>query len=433
MDLKVLHEKRAALLKERDTLLAKEQLTDDDIARDDKLAADIESVTSHINRVEKAKTEKARQFAIVNPTAPKSEDIEVAEPGFVKDPKKGFSTPKEFFNQVIKANQDGRVDDARLRYLTPKSAAGSDENMVSNDAYGGFLLPEGFSPNLLTIADESDPFAGRTTSVEMQVPELTIPARVDSNHSTSVAGGVTVSRKPETVEPSVSRVEFEKVRLTAHELVGASYATEQLIRFSPLSFVSILQASFAAAFRAKHADEMLNGSGTNGEFLGIVNAPCTVAQAAEGSQTAATIYYQNVVNMRSRVWGYGNAIWVANHDTLPQLMTMNFTSSAIAPIWQPSLREDHPDMLLGRPLFFSEYAATLGTVGDIGCYNLSQYLEGNLMSLESAESIHVRFLARERTFRFSLMNAGAPWWRSALTPAKSSVTLSPFVTLATRA
>jgi HK97 family phage major capsid protein len=303
--------------------------------------------------------------------------------------------------------------------------------MVSNDAYGGFLLPEGFSPNLLTIADEEDPFAGRTTPVDMQVPDIKIPARVDSNHSTSVAGGVTVSRSAETIDATATRLEFEQVRLEAHELVGASHASETLLRFSPMSFISILEASFAAAFRAKHVDEILNGEGGS-EFVGIVNAAATVSQAAEASQTAATIYYANIINMRSRLYGYQNAIWVANHDTLPQLMTMNFTASAIAPIWQPSAREDKPSMLLGRPIFFSEYCATLGTVGDIVCANMTQYLEGTLMPLESAESIHVRFLARERTFRFVLMNCGAPWWRSALTPAKSSTTLSPFVVLATR-
>jgi len=51
---------------------------------------------------------------------------------------------------------------------------------------------------------------------------------------------------------------------------------------------------------------------------------------------------------------------------------------------------------------------------------------------QSAESVHVRFVNHERTFKFWLRNAGAPWWRSALTPNKSSVTLSPFVTLAAR-
>jgi hypothetical protein len=53
--------------------------------------------------------------------------------------------------------------------------------------------------------------------------------------------------------------------------------------------------------------------------------------------------------------------------------------------------------------------------------------------LQSAESLHVRFEYNERTFRFTMRNDGRCWWRSAITPKKSSTTLSPFVTLAARA
>ena len=62
----------------------------------------------------------------------------------------------------------------------------------------------------------------------------------------------------------------------------------------------------------------------------------------------------------------------------------------------------------------------------------SQYLEGYRQDMQMAESIHVRFLNHENTFKFWVRNDGAPWWRSALTPHKSSDTLSPFVTLAAR-
>jgi hypothetical protein len=65
--------------------------------------------------------------------------------------------------------------------------------------------------------------------------------------------------------------------------------------------------------------------------------------------------------------------------------------------------------------------------------NWSQYLEGTLQGLQSDESIHVRFLANERTFRFYLRNDGRGWWKSALTPRKGANSLSPFVGLAERA
>ena len=45
--------------------------------------------------------------------------------------------------------------------------------------------------------------------------------------------------------------------------------------------------------------------------------------------------------------------------------------------------------------------------------------------------MHVRFLENETAFRVTMMNAGAHWWRSSLTPVNGSA-LSPVVYLQTR-
>ena len=91
-------------------------------------------------------------------------------------------------------------------------------------------------------------------------------------------------------------------------------------------------------------------------------------------------------------------------------------------------------MLDGRPAYSTEYTQTLGTAGDIVLANWSEYLEGILTpDIQSAESIHVRFVNHERAFKFWIENCGTPWWKAALTPKRSTQTLSPFVVLATRA
>jgi hypothetical protein len=86
-------------------------------------------------------------------------------------------------------------------------------------------------------------------------------------------------------------------------------------------------------------------------------------------------------------------------------------------------------MLLGRPVYFTEFAETKGKKGDLILGAWSQYLEGTYQGEGRAESIHVRFLEHERVFKFWLRNAGAPWWNASLTPKKSAETLSPFVVL----
>ena len=89
--------------------------------------------------------------------------------------------------------------------------------------------------------------------------------------------------------------------------------------------------------------------------------------------------------------------------------------------------------LMGRPVIPVEYCATLGTVGDIILVDLDQYVMIDKGGIQSAQSMHVRFVNAEQTFRLTYRVDGQPAQRAAITPFKGSNTLSPYVTLATRA
>lgn len=317
--------------------------------------------------------------------------------------------------------------------FTPRSvlaAAGSDEQGGYQDRYGGFAVPNTLLPGVMQVGFEGDPTAGRTQSVPMSTPSVEILARTDKDHTTSVSGGFTVSRRPETAAANASRMEMEKITLKATSLFGLAYATEEILVDSPISFAAIIDTGFRTQFPAHLLNEKIRGGGGN-EFLGYLNSPAKVQVAKETGQAADTIVAQNVINMAARLWGDG--VWIANHDTRPQLAVLSIavgTSGVL--LYQPSTQQGFPDMLWGKPVFYTEFASKLGDEGDLGLVNFSQYLEGLYQPLQSAESVHVRFVNHERAFKFWLRNAGAPWWRSALTPAKSAQTLSPIVTLAAR-
>lgn len=354
------------------------------------------------------------------------------------DPTRGFRSPREFLLAVMRASA-GPTDE-RLRPLFIGSSptldrfltAGNDEARGNSDPSGGFLVPEAFSPRVLTISPESDPTSGYCQMLPMGSSRLRIPARVDKDHRTSVAGGITVTRRPETIAALTSQLVMQQVVLEAYTLLGASFATEELLMDSPAAFVQLLEMSFSQAMSAQIIKEKLTGTGV-GEYLGVLVSPCLVTVTKETGQAAGTLVYENVIKARSQCWGYGQAIWLANHDTMPQLMLLNQSvGTGGVPVWQPSAREDAPDMLLGRPLVFSEYVPSLGSVGDLLCGNWSQYLEGIYQPLLTAESVHVRFLNHERAFKAWTRNAGAPWWTSSLTPAVSSKPLSPFVAIQAR-
>lgn len=373
------------------------------------------------------------------------------------DPQRGFSSHREFFLSVIDnsglrdraqvaderlaplavADREDKQASGELAFLlpsafAPQAAAGSDEQGTYSDPHGGFAVPTSRAPGMLSVGFEGDPTAGRTRNIPMATPAIEIMARTDKDHSTSVAGGFTVTRRPETAAATVSRMELEMITMKAASLFGLAYTSEELLTDSAVSFAALIDAGFRSQFGAHILNEKIRGGGGN-EYLGYLNSPAKIAVAKETNQVADTIVAANVIKMAARCWGFGNSVWVANHDTRPQLAVLSIAvGTGGVLIYQPSARDGFPDMLWGRPVLYTEYASTVGDEGDLSLVNFGEYLEGTYQPIQGAESIHVRFVNHERTFKLWTRNAGAPWWRSPLTPNKGA-TLSPIVTLAARA
>lgn len=429
------HNQRLALAKKVEA--EDREYTDEENELDASLKAEMEKLVARAERLEELEgiSNNFSQPAGQDPPArqPLGNDaIPAKAKDHTDDGMRGFRNQREFLTTVMSAYTSGRIDD-RLRPLQVSNAAGSDEHSTQSDPYGGFFVPETMLPGYLRTEPEPDPMLGRLTNVPMDSPVVKVNARVDKDHSTSVSGGLTVSRRVETQAGTSSRMQSQQVKLEAHGLYGLSYASEELIADSPRTIAAILSQGFRDEFQSAIINERINGTGT-GEFLGILNSDCLISVAKEGSQAADTITAANIINMRMRSWRYNNAVWLANPDTYDQLVSLHITgTNGDIFLFNPARGIDVPDTLLGRPVAFTEYAKTVGDQGDIILGTWSEYLEGTYQPLQGAESIHVRFLENERTFRFTMRNAGAPWWKVPLTPINGTNTLSPFVVLDERA
>lgn len=401
----------------------------------DRLDGEIEAAETRTQTTERLAQARASTKMPVAPRSPASSSTPIkAREGFIDDPKRGYRNPREFLLEVMDVERRIRRPSDRLLSLKPsfQAAAGSDEHGEYSDPYGGWLTPPGFLPNLLQLPPEVDPIASHVTRIPMAQPSVKLAARTDKNHQTSVSGGFRVYRRAETQTVDSSRGEMEEIELNATSLMGKAFASEELLSDSVISFASIIEQGMREEFASRLISERLWGTGV-GQFLGALKSPCLVTVDKEGSQSADTILGANVLKMRKRAWRYSSCIWLANHDTYDELAGIHKpgTNSDVY-LFAPGNGTDVPDTLLGRPIVFTEYAATIGDKGDLILADWSQYLEGTLEDLQGAQSVHVRFESRERCFLFWTRNAGAPWWRSALTPKKSASTLSPFVVLQAR-
>ena len=187
---------------------------------------------------------------------------------------------------------------------------------------------------------------------------------------------------------------------------------------------------------------MLVGNGV-GQPLGALHAanPAMITVAKETGQSADTIVWENIVAMWARMLpaSMRRAVWVANIDTFPELATMALAvgvgGSAVwigGPSGSPGA--DAPPMsLLGRPVLFTEKAATLGDAGDLSFIDFGHYLIGDRQMMTVVSSEHYKFQNDMTAFRCISRVDGRPGLLSAITPRRGTATLSPFVRLGERA
>jgi predicted phage gp36 major capsid-like protein len=312
---------------------------------------------------------------------------------FESDPKAGFKNAQEMLS-VIAKNRGQAGTDKRLNFL---AAVGSDEQSTVSGEFGGFAVPKALFSETLKVMPDGDPTANLCRNIPMESPSVSINARVDKNHSTSV---------------------------------GLTYVSKQLLNASPATVASIL-SDFPDAFAEKEFREKISGTGV-GQFEGVLNSAALITVAKETAQTADTVVVKNLGKMMARCYNYESAsvAWLVNHDVLPELMALGDASGAN--VFTPSAIEGITYQLFGKPVIVTDKAAALGDAGDVMLINWSEYLVGTYGSEESAESIHVRFEYNESAFKFYKANDGRGWWKSVLTP-KAGSTKSPFIILGARA
>lgn len=301
---------------------------------------------------------------------------------------------------------------------------------------GGYLVPEEHRAALLSLSLGSSIVRPRAVTVPMSSATLTFPAVDETSRVSSVFGGVIVYRTEEGAELTESAASFAAVKLIASKQTALAHVTNELVRDVP-AFTSYIEQTFPPAMAFEEDYDFLTGNGA-GEPLGMLHANNTaiISVAKETNQTASTIVWENVLKMYARFYGnYERAIWIVSPDAFVELATMALVvGTGGSAVWLTDGTARPRLNLLGAPVFLTEKApAALGTVGDIALVDPGYYLIGDRQMITVDSSPHVKFTSDKTTFRAIARNDGRPWVFSPLTPRNNSATLSPFVTLATRA
>ena len=325
--------------------------------------------------------------------------------------------------------------DNRLQWdsLAPSGAAAN----VPSD--GGYLIQKDFSTELLTRMNEISEIKSRVRTIPISANSdgLKIFAVDETSRATgSRWGGVQVYWGAEADVATAKKPKFRQMELELKDLIGLAYVTNRM-----LSDAAAVESIFMQAFSEEMSFMVELGlfSGTGaGQPLGIKDCPATVEVSKETGQAAATVVFENVQKMWSRLWARSrkNAVWLINQDVEPQLNAMTLvTGTGGVPVYLPpgGLSQSPYATLMGRPVIPVEYCEALGTSGDIMVADFSQVVGIEKGGVAADSSIHVKFTSNEMAYRFIYRYDAQPVWNSALTPFKGSNTKSPYVKLATRA
>lgn len=375
----------------------------------------------------------------------KRPNIKVVKEGFTDDPALGYTCPGDWIMDVHAAGcpERGKKPSDKLyrgqEFLVEKAAKalGSDEYATVEDTIGGFFIQPQFDDRFLTKGVETD---WVRENGAMIIPTtstmLKLNAEVDRDRQSNLYGGVNVFWGGERQSLTSAKGKFRQVELKPDYLTGLYYITDHLLQ-SATALNSIIGRQFRDAFVRKETLAWLTGNGV-GEPLGVLSAPALHAVTRD---TTDRILYADITAMRAHCFDYMNAVWVASKATYEELARLNFEHIIDAAgtnvggsgqlVWQQQLVTDRPDILLGRPIFFTEFLQTdIGTQGDLILVSWPHYLIAESPQFVNDSSIHVRFDSLETAFRFAKRLDGRPWWEATLT-LQNGFVVSPFIAMTT--
>lgn len=335
------------------------------------------------------------------------------------------------FGEFLMAVKNAKVNGITDPRLYRAAAQGAGEAV---DSDGGYLVGQDMIVDL-TKEINAGALLSRIPRIPLKAGSNGVTMRVVNETSRATGsrwGAVQGYWVDEGTAPTASRPKFSKVDLKLEKVAALGYDTGELEE-DATAFQSLITRAFAEELQFLVEDAIYNGDGA-GKPLGILNAPALVSVAKESGQAAATIVTKNLSKMWARFSGR-NPIWLINRDVNPELDELSIPAGTGA--LEPRFVTYGSDGLMrikGAPVVEIEYAATLGTVGDIMLADMSAYgyIDGG--GVKQAQSMHVAFTTDEMAFRATMRCDGEVLPRAAVTPFKGTGnTRSPFVVLATRA
>jgi len=434
--LRELQTRKAGLIKEARALTERASAESRDMSEDETTAFDTLK-----GRIDAASAAIDREAALIAEEAQMAMSVEVPSGALISvsesraaDPRHGFQSVGEFMQAVYQAEKPGQSLDERLLIGGGRGAAapGAYGNEASGQD-GGFLVPPQFSQDIFRLSLGEDSLLPLTDNVEISGNSMAFPKDETTPWGTN---GIRAYWQGEASSATATKPVLGLATLRLKKLMALVPTTDELLEDTN-ALTSYLPEKVADSIRWKTNESILFGAG-NGVPIGAMTAGATVTVAKESGQATQTLVPQNLAKMISRLppGSFAKSVWIVNNDVLPALFTLTLGNY---PIYMPNgltvggIQVSPYGTLLGRPVFVSQHANTFSSQGDVLLVDLSYYQTiTKAGGLQTATSMHLYFDADLTAFRTTFRMDGQSKIAAAISPAKGSASMSPFIQLGAR-
>jgi len=341
------------------------------------------------------------------------------------DPTGGFNSIGEFAVTVRK-EVDRVRHDSRLEPLLGKTMSGG------TDSAGGFTIPEQWAGEIRHAALEGSIVRSRAMTLPMVSDTANLPVLLDSDRSSNIFGGVTLTWLEEAEEKATSATDpvLANLKLVAHDGVAITFVSNALMsdyEKAPRKFSDFIKLAFGKAVRFYEDDYFIWGDGV-GKPLGIMSSS---GRIDVNRQNITQVSAVDIGNMAESLLpaSWATAVWLISPEVLAN--------------WSSQTTRIHPVVnlsnmrCLGRPIIVTEKCQALGTTGDIILADFENgYVIGD-REMEIAGSRETNYndtsgyLQNQTCWKIVLRVDGQPLLTSAITPKRgtSGKTKAHFVAL----
>lgn len=303
-------------------------------------------------------------------------------------------------------------------------------------ADGAFAIQEDFAGTIIETAATTGDILSRVDSYTSGAAANAVRFMTcdETDVSESVYGGVQAFWASEAATVNASKPKFYETKIDLEKLMAFIYITDEALEDMP--FMSgLLNNAMATAANRLLEGAVVDGDGV-GKPLGILHAPNLVTVDKESAQDK-TLTFQNIARMYGRILPRckTNAVWVMHPDLAEELpfLTLPIGTGGVPVYLPPTGATGTPyATLYGKPIIETDHMAAVGKKGDIGLFDLKQYMLLRKGTVKQDMSIHVEFLTAQNCFRLQLRAGGAPKGKSAVKLKNSKVQRSPFIVLGDR-